>query len=159
VLGLFTSTRYGYTASVPTGWTALGATQTWDGASPRAPGHTDPFVDQFTAPPRYANLWVFAAPSKSDVAGYAMHTIDANTAEHPCPVGSQTPEKDEAITIDGAPARLLTAQCGIVILIAVTIHNGSGFVFGYLDANGGPSLDAEDRASFLDFLKGIHLAS
>jgi hypothetical protein len=156
---LFTSDHYGYTVSVPTGWTADGATQTWDGASPMAPGHDDPLVDQFTAPPRYARLWVFAAPTTLDLAAYATHTTDANAAEHPCSVGSQTPEKDEAVTIDGTPARLLTVHCGILVLIAVAIHRHTGFVFGYQDPNGGLSFDAEDRATFLQFLNGVRLAN
>jgi len=41
----------------------------------------------------------------------------------------------------------------------VTIHDGTGLVFGFQDAIGGPSFDAEDRATFLDFLGGIQLVS
>lgn len=156
---LFTSERYGYTVSVPAIWAVEGAKETWDGASPGSPGHDGTLTDQFTAPPRYASLWAYAAPTTLKLAAYATQTTDAAAVEHPCSVGSQKPEKNEAIVVDGAPARLLTIHCGILVLIAVTIHGGSGFVFAFQDANGGPSFDAEDRATFLEFLNGIHLGS
>jgi hypothetical protein len=144
---------------VPTGWTANSATETWDGVTPRSPGHDGPLVDQFTAPPRYASLWAYAAPTKLALTAYATQTTDGAAAEHPCSVGSQKPEKNEAIQVGGVPARLLTIHCGILVLITVTIHKGAGYVFAFQDANGGPSFDAEDRATFVDFLKGIRFAS
>ena len=51
-------------------------------------------------------------------------------AAHPCPA---TPQADQAITISGAPARLLSMQCpsgsGFLVELAVTIHDGTAFVF------------------------------
>jgi hypothetical protein len=157
--GLFKSDHYGYTVPVPAEWTVNGATETWDGVSPGSPGHDGPLVDQFTASPRNTSLWAYAAPTKLKLAAYATHTTDAAAAEHPCTEGSQKPEKNEAITVGGEPARLLTIHCGILVLIAVTIHRGSGAVFAFQDANADPSFDAEDRALFLAFLKGIRFTS
>ena len=116
-------------------------------------------LDQFTAPPRYSNLWAYAAPTKLMLAEYATHTTDAAAAEHPCSEGNQKPETDEPISVGGEPARLLTIHCGILVLIAVTIHNGSGAVFAFQDPNGALSLDPEDRGVFLRFLAGIHFTS
>jgi len=156
---IFTSDRYGYSVPLPASWLSVQAAATWDGASPRSPGHDGAYVDQFTAPPRYSNLWAYAAPTKLSLTEYATQTTDAAAAEHPCSEGNQKPESDEPISVDGGPARLLTIHCGILVLIAVTIHKGSGAVFAFQDPNGDLSLDPEDRAVFLGFLAGIRFTS
>ena len=120
--GVFTSDRYGYTVSLPAPWRlSAAATATWDGTS--SPAFDAPVVDVFVDHSVIA--WVSAAPTKLALADFINQQLDAATTEHPCATGSQTPEKDEPITVGGEPARLLTIHCGILILSALTIHNGS----------------------------------
>jgi hypothetical protein len=152
---VFTSELYGYTAMLPGSWTSLQAAATWNGTSPASPGHDATNVDQFTAPPRDSNLWAYAAPTKLTLAKYVTQTLDAAAAEHPCSEGSQKPENNEAIVVGGEPARLITIHCGILVLLAITIHDGVGAVFGFQDPSGDLSLDTEDRGAFMSFLNGI----
>jgi hypothetical protein len=154
---VFRSDRYGYLVSIPALWSRSPATVTWDGVG--APANDAAEVDAFLVPPRYTQVWAYAAPTRLKLADYATQTVDAAAAEHPCSVGSQKPETDEPVTVGGEPARLLTTHCGILILAAVTIHNGSGVVLAFQDPNGNPSLDAEDRAVFLQFLAGVRFTS
>ena len=44
----FTSTTYGYSLTLPAGWTAIQATKAWDGTG--APFHDVPEADQFVGP-------------------------------------------------------------------------------------------------------------
>ncbi len=154
---VFRSDRYGYLVSIPALWSRSPATVTWDGVG--SPANDAAEVDAFLVPPRYSQLWVVAAPTKLKLADYAKHATDAAAAAHPCPTGRQKPEIDEPVTIGGEPARLLTIHCGILVLTAITIHNGSGVDFAFQDPNGNPSLDAEDRAVFLEFLAGVRFTS
>jgi hypothetical protein len=87
------------------------------------------------------------------------HTLDAAAAEHLCSEGSQKPEINEQIRVGGEPARLMTTHCGILVLLAITIHQGDGAVFAFLDPSGDLSQDAEDRGVFMSFLKGIHFVN
>ncbi len=60
------------------------------------------------------------------------------------------------ITIGGALARLLAFQCpagsGFLVEIAVTIHDGTTFVFASRDPTG---TKATDRGAFREFLTGL----
>lgn len=95
----------------------------WDGKG--ASGHDTPFVDQFigSAAPR---AWANAAPTTRNLAAFAKERDAADAAEHPCPV---TPETSDAITIDGEPGLVQAKDCGILVMNALTIRNGVGFVF------------------------------
>ena len=68
---------------------------------------------------------------------------------------------DQAITIGGAPARLLTMQCpsgsGFLVEIAVTVHHGTAFVFASQHQPGTPVHYPADRAAFRNFLADIRL--
>ena len=68
------------------------------------------------------------------------------------------PQTDQAITIGGEPARLLTMQCppgsGFPVEVAVTIHDGTAFAFASQNRSGTGSQSA-DRAAFRTFLAGI----
>jgi hypothetical protein len=62
------------------------------------------------------------------------------------------PASDQAITIGGAPARLLSIQCqGLSIETAITIHAGKAIVFTSQLSSG----TRADRAAFRRFLTGI----
>lgn len=150
---IFTSRHYGYTQVTPAGWYSGGqATQQWDGKG--APGELDSVVDLFQGPAGI-EAWAIAAPTKESLAAYARATTRAAAAVHPCPAVAQA---DQAIEIGGAPARLLSMQCpsgsGFLVELAVTIHDGTGFVFTSQNPTGSADKSA-DRAAFRKFLAGI----
>jgi len=149
---IFTSRHYGYTEALPAGWTGGQATQQWNGTG--APGNDDSVVDLFQGPGDL-EAWAIAAPTKENLAAYTRTTTRAAAAAHPCPA---TPQTDQAITISGAPAQLLSMQCppgsGFLVEVAVTIHDGTAFVFASQNPSGTGSQGA-DRAAFRTFLASI----
>jgi hypothetical protein len=155
---MVTSRHYGYTEMLPTGWRSVRqATQRWNGQG--SPGDGDPFVDLFRGP-RGVEAWAFSTPTKASLAAYTATVIRASHANHPCPVRPQT---NQAITIGGAPARLVGMQCpagsGFLVEIAVTVHHGTAFVFGSQNPFkfGSQNPSNADRAAFRNFLAGIRL--
>ena len=128
------------------------ATQQWDGTG--APGDDDSVVDLFQGPGG-VEAWAVAVPAKQNLAAHTRTTIRASAAAHPCPA---TPQTDQAITIGGAPAQLLSMQCppgsGFLVEVAVTIHDGTAFVFASQNPSGTGSQSA-DRAAFRKFLASI----
>ena len=147
----FTSRHYGYTETLHAGWvSASQASQHWDGKG--APGSEDSVVDLFQGPGG-VQAWALAAPTKESLAAYAMATIRAAHAGHPCPAAPQT---NQAITIGGAPARLLGMQCpagsGFLVETAVTVRHGTAFVFASQNPSG---TRPTDRSAFREFLSGI----
>ena len=100
--------------------------------------------------------WAFAAPTKKSLAAYARATIRAAAATHPCPA---VPQSDQAMMIGGAPARLLAMQCppgsGFLVETAVTIHDGTAFVFASQNPSGAAADYRADCAAFRKFLAGI----
>jgi hypothetical protein len=149
---IFTSRHYGYTEVLPADWTGGQATQQWNGTG--APGDDDSVVDLFQGPGGI-EAWAIAAPTKENLAAYTRTTTRAAAAAHPCPA---TPQTDHAITIGGAPAQLLSMQCppgsGFLVGLAVTIHDGTAFVFASQNPSGSGSQSA-DRAAFHKFLASI----
>jgi hypothetical protein len=150
---MVTSRHYGYTEALPAGW-RLGrqATRQWSGKG--GPGYDRPVVDLF-AGPRGVAAWAIAAPTTKNLAAYTTKTIRASRAAHPC----SPPQTSQAITIGGAPARLLGMQCpagsGFLVEIAVTVRHGTGFIFASQNQNGATA--PTDRAAFRNFLAGIRL--
>src|SRR5215469_7226601 len=152
---IVTSRHYGYTEALPAGWRlARQATQQWDGKG--APGYDNPVMDLFQGPGSL-QAWADATPTNKNLDSYTGATIRAGRAAHPCPA----PQTDQAITIGGAPARLLTMQCpagsGFLVEIAVTVHHGTAFVFTSQHQPGTPVHKPADRAAFRRFLAGIGL--
>ena len=148
--GTFASRHYGYTEALPAGWRLVTqATQQWDGKG--APGYDTRVVDLFQGPGG-VQAWALAAPTKKSLAAYTTATIRAARAAHP----SSPPQSNRAITIGGAPARLLTviapAGSGFLVEIAVTVHHGTAFVFASLNPSG---TTPTDRPAFRNFLAGI----
>jgi hypothetical protein len=151
---IITSRHYGYTEALPASWRpAAQATQQWNGKG--APGEQDSVVDLFYGPGGVEAL-AFAAPTKEGLAAYARATIRGAAAAHPCPA---VPQTDQAITIGGAPARLLSMQCppgsGFLVETAVTIHAGTAFVFASQNPSGATANHRADRTAFRNFLGGI----
>src|SRR5579859_7917444 len=97
------------------------ATQQWDGTG--APGDDDSVVDLFQGPGG-VEAWAVAVPAKQNLAAHTRTTIRASAAAHPCPA---TPQTDQAITIGGAPAQLLSMQCpsgsGFLVELAGASHH------------------------------------
>jgi hypothetical protein len=149
---IFTSRYYGYTEALLAGWTGGQATQRWSGTG--APGDEDSVVDLFHGPGGI-EAWAVAAPTNANLAAYSRTTAQAAAAAHPCPA---TPQTDQAITIGGAPARLLSMQCppgsGFLVEIAVAIHDGMAFVFASENPSG-TGVQSADRAAFGRFLASI----
>jgi hypothetical protein len=149
---IFISRHYGYTEALPAGWTGGQAKRQWNGTG--APGDEDSVVDLFKGPGG-VEAWAFAAPTEENLAAYARATIRAAAATHPCPA---TPQTDQVITIGGASAQLLSMQCpsgsGFLVEAAVTIHEGTAFVFASQNPSGTGSHSA-DRAAFRAFLASI----
>ncbi len=154
---IITSRHYGYTEALPAGWRLVTqAKQQWDGKG--APGDGDSVVDLFVGPGG-VEAWVYAAPTKENLAAYAITTVRVAGAVHDCPT---VPQTNRAITIGGAPALLLDIQCparsGFLVELAVTIHHGVGFVIGSQNPSGEtPTDQPADRAAFREFLAGIRL--
>jgi hypothetical protein len=153
---VFTSRHYSYTEALPAGWRlARQATRQWDGKG--APGYDSPVMDLFQGPGSL-QAWADAAPTNKNLDSYTSATIRAVRAAHQCPAAPQT---NQAITIGGAPARLLTMQCpagsGFLVEIAVTVHHGTAFLFASQHQPGTPVHKPADRAAFRRFLAGIRL--
>ncbi len=154
VARMVTSRHYGYTETLPAGWRlARQATRQWNGTG--GPGYDRPVVDLF-AGPRGVRAWAYAAPTKKRLQSYTTAVIRAARAAHPC----APPQTDQAIRIGGAPAWLAGMQCpggsGFLVEIAVTVHNGTGFVFASQPAPGTTGAD-QPAAAFRKFLAGIRL--
>ena len=150
---LVTSRHYGYTEALPAGWRLVRqATRQWHGTG--GPGYDRPVVDLFAGLHGIA-AWAYAVPTSKSLGSYATATIRASRAAHPC----SPPQSNQAITIGGAPARLLGMTCpagsGFLVEIAVTVHNGTGFVFASQPAPG--TTRADQPAAFRKFLAGIRL--
>lgn len=167
---VITSRHYGYTETLPTGWRpSIQATRQWNGKG--APGDLSNAVDLFIGPSQ-VEAWAVAAPTKESLTAYTAATIRASHAIHQC---LAVPQFNQAITIGGAPARLLGLQCpppsgctcrsaagarSFLVEIAITIHHGTVFVFASQNQNptATTSTDrANDRAAFSKFLAGIRL--
>lgn len=150
---IITSRHYHYAETLPAGWRLVGqAAQQWDGTG--SPGDYDLQSDLFLGPGG-VEAWAYAAPTKENLAAYTRTTIQAAATVHQCPAN---PQSSQAITIGGAPARLLAFQCparsGFLVELAVTVHDGTAFVFGSQNPAG---TKASDRAAFRQWLAGIQL--
>ena len=149
----FVSELYGYTIRMPSGWSGAQATQTWDGEG--APAFDSPLVDQLDAP--VGTAWGYAAPTDLTLTAYTRKTEHAAATEHLCP----KPERDTAIRIDGTPARFLLGHCpatnGILVLLGITVHDGTAFTFAFQGPPGNRAAENEEAAEFLRLLAGVRL--
>jgi hypothetical protein len=144
--GTFSSQNYGYSVAHSAGWSGKQASYHWPGAG--SPGFDDSDVDLFSGP-NGITVIAYGAASRASLVAYTRATAQAATAEHQCPA---VPASDQAITIGGAPARLLSTSCqGLSIETAITVHAGKAIVFTSNLASGTKS----DRAAFRRFLAGI----
>jgi hypothetical protein len=147
----FTSTTYGYSLTLPAGWTSIQATAAWDGKG--MPFHDVPQADQFVGPAT-ASAWFYGAPTTKPLAGRVEEAIAAQAAEHSdtCP---PVPEVNEPIQIGGEAGVLMGWNCGILIDAAITVHNGTAYVFGFRDPAVHAAADPTDRALFLELVGSV----
>lgn len=147
----FTSTLYGYTVAVPAGWSAQAATARWDGVSGLK--SDSPQVDIWTSTGTQSS-WGWAAPFAEDLKAYAAKEI-ADTAKYHGDTCPASPESQEQITVGGDPGMLIAWNCGILINIAVTVHDGTGYGFGFRDPAVQAATDPSDHATFLGLLESV----
>jgi len=147
----FTSPIYGYSLTVPAGWTVIAASAAWDGTG--APFHDVPEADQFIAPGG-ESAWFFGAPTTKDLTGRVKESIAANAAAHgnTCPA---VPEINDPIKIGSEPGRLLGYDCGILINNGLSVHKGVAYLFGFRDTSVHAATDPADRAAFLALLATV----
>ena len=151
----FTSSRYGYSLTLPAGWTVSAATATWDGTG--MPGPEDGTADWFFSG-QSASSWVQAAPTKSDLQTYETERLAGQLRDHgdTCPKAA-TPVDRENITIGGSPAVFLAFDCGLLINLALTVQNGIGYAFTFKDDGIPTATDSQDRAVFDSILESVVL--
>jgi hypothetical protein len=148
----FTSPVYGYSLTVPARWTVIEASEAWGGGD-EASSHDVPQADQFVSPGP-SSAWMLAAPTDEDLQGYVDERITANAAGHSstCP---PTPEIQDPIDVGDEPGMLLGYNCGILINLAVAVHDGVGYLFGMRDPSVHAATDATDRATFEALLGSV----
>ncbi len=147
----FTSATYGYSLTVPAGWTAIQATTAWDGVSSLShdAAESDQFVESYTR-----SAWANVAPTKGGLADVVRQAISDTVKYHSdtCPAA---PEAQRKITIGGEPGMLLEWNCGILINNALTVHHQVAYLFGFRDLRIHAANDAKDRAALQGLLDSV----
>lgn len=151
----FTSPLYGYTLSLPAGWSAGPARIRWDGTS--QPSSASPVADRLVGPAT-ASAWAFAGPVTFDTAEFAQDRIVATARDHgdTC---LAPPEVNEPIQIGTERGVFLAWNCGILINQAVIVHAGTGFTLAVRDPAVDAATDAVHRALIEGFLDSVTLPS
>jgi hypothetical protein len=147
----FTSPLYGYTVSLPAGWSATPAITVWDGEG--APGNDDPAVDKFQSGGSAA-AFAFAAPVSLDLAAYAADVIARNDKFHGdlCPT---KPDLVEATTVGSDPATFIAWNCGILINVVVALHGDKGYEFVFRDPGVNQATNPADQETFDSMLETV----
>jgi hypothetical protein len=147
----FKSTTYGYSLTVPSEWITFQASKAWDGT--QAISNDAPESDQFISR-LAARAWAVAAPTDNDLAAYTTQLVESNARDHgdTCP---PQPEAQESIKVGNEPGTLLAYNCGILINLAVAVHNGRAYVFGFRDLAVQAATDAADRSTFVAMLESV----
>jgi hypothetical protein len=164
----FTSATYGYTVTLPRGWTSMQASAKWDVhiyASGLAYGGIDRYsisADQFrrcdpdtaTCADSDPAVFALAGPWARDLAAFTKLWIVSNADYHEhCP---PKPSKKNRIKIGGQPGVLLAFNCGILVDIAATVHSGVGYSFFLTDFRVQEATDPADHATLLNILRSVH---
>jgi hypothetical protein len=147
----FTSTTYGYMLTVPAGWGSRQAFEKWDIQSEL--DGTSILVDLFGEPSESRGAYAAAARWKRDLAAFTTYLIAWNAHYHEfCP---QRPNTRNPVTVGGQPGVLLGYNCGILVNIAATVHDGVGYLFAFVDQGVAAATDPTDHATFLKLLKSV----
>jgi hypothetical protein len=148
----FTSATYGYTLTVPAGWTSRQAFEKWDIQSEL--DGTSILVDLFGEPSVSRGAFAAAARWKRGLAAYTTYLITWNAHYHElCP---QRPNARSRVAIGGQPGVLLAYNCGILVNIAATVHRRVGYLFTFVDRGVAAATDPTDHATFLKILRSVH---
>jgi hypothetical protein len=151
----FTSETYGYSLTLPEGWTGVQAIARWDGKG--SPGAIDSVADQFLGPDDTSS-WAFAAPTTKGLRAYVKGTIEGTVEDHGDTCPAATPDAQHPIEIGGQPGTLLAWDCGLLINQAVTVEDGVGYFFGFRDPSVQAATNAADRKLFLELLDSVKFA-
>jgi hypothetical protein len=149
---MFKSATYGYTVTLPSGWSSRQAFAKWDGQSEL--DATSALVDLFGQPSVSRGIFAAAARWKRDLAAYTTFLISWNVTYHgdTCP---PKPSSRNAITVGGQPGVLLAYNCGILINNVATVHDGVGYFFVFVDRGVAAATDPTDHATFLKVLRSV----
>jgi hypothetical protein len=147
---VFRSPLYGYSAVVPSGWSAAPASTRWDGQSAPSQGAN---VDQISGAHLIA-LGV-AGPFTGDLAAFVQDRIAASVRDHADTCPPNALQSNKPITIGGEPGVLLTFDCGAQIDQAITVYEGVGYDFTLRDLAFAATLDQTDLASFRSMLDSL----
>jgi hypothetical protein len=150
---VFTSPLYGYTVTVPAGWSSAPARLRWDGV--RQPG-PDAEADRFAGPERLS-AWAFAGPFSGDLAALVADRVVANARDHSDTCPSAEPEINEPLRIGDQPWVLLGWNCGALVNQAVTVRARVAYAFTFRDFAVLAATDPADRAIFRSMLDSIEL--
>jgi hypothetical protein len=147
----FDSPEYGYTVTLPAGWTANQAYSKWDGKTELSKDSFE--VDVFLGPSS-AISFATAAGWKHGLASYARYLIASTVRYHSdtCP---RRPNRQAEIAIGGRPGVLLEYNCGILINMAATVRHGVGYVFVFRDDGVQAASDPTDHAVFAKILSSV----
>jgi hypothetical protein len=147
----FRSATYGYVVTPPGDWMSIQALEKWDGRSELT--YDSAQVDQFGS--GYPGAFGVAAPWKRDLAADTKFLITWVSLNHgeTCP---PKPNTRAPVTIGGQPGVLLAYNCGILINIAATVHDGVAYWFTFRDPNVQAETDPTDHAIFLKMLRSVH---
>ena len=148
----FHSPEYGYTVTLPAGWTANQAFSKWDGSAELVKDSFD--VDVFFRPSSSATSFAAAAHWTHGLASYARYLIASTVRYHSdtCP---RRPNRQAGIAIGRRPGVLLEYNCGILINIAATVRHGVGYVFTFRDDSVQAASDPTDHAVFAQILRSV----
>ena len=151
VTSRFTSALYGYSFALPADWTPTGATQRWDGSG--APTSDDPVVDRFNSTGTAA-AFASAATTTMPLEGFVAAGIATNAKVHgdTCPAN---PDSVGQITVGGETGTLVAWNCGILINVAFSVHDGTGYRFVFRDPGVNAATDATDHATFATMLASV----
>jgi hypothetical protein len=147
----FTSATYGYSVTLPAGWTVTPASAKWDGKASLSSDSAE--VDQFIGPSSATATGV-GAPYGKKLADYVTELIAWNYKYHgdTCPT---KPESQTPIKVGGVAGVLVQWNCGILINSAVTVRNGVAYQFLFRDQAIQAASDPADKATFLSLLGSV----
>jgi hypothetical protein len=147
----FTSATYGYSLTVPAGWSVTPASARWDGTSSLSSDSAE--VDQFIGPASATASGV-ATPYAKKLLDYVLDLIHWTYKYHgdTCP---PTPESQTPVKMGGVPGTLLEWNCGILINNAVAVRNGIAYQFLFRDQAVAGASDPTDKATFVALLASV----
>lgn len=152
----FTSKHYGYSVTLPPGWNANQAADSWDVHAGYGLNQDSFTADQFGSASGPVSFAV-AAPWTQSLAEWARFWIEQTTHYHEmCP---PKPNTRDAVSIGGEPGSLLGYNCGILVNIAVTVRRGVAYCFTFVDDSVPAATDPTDRDTFLAILRSVQFSA